>query len=303
MAFFAFLKAIAVLAFVAMGGLKMLQWVLIAVIALVALIVLRRGRRSPVALLFGGILLAAAIAVWTVHLPGKSDFYGEPGEYATMRQREQAREACEAEYTTLPDRYPVASLVDEANGLEEKSVFRLLVDRQLDFIEIRLIANARDVKVTSYRSLSNQLPKPAQAADAIRYVRLALAPEGTQDCLPLAAMTPPMREYLGVWPLPSGLCLQLRHATEASAAYSLAYVLEPQPERPVWGHYRIAERASGRVVAQLTSADGNEGPIHGSISDFNPVFQRPDCRTPHAALADRLIGPRGLRAVQQAAAN
>lgn len=110
-----------------------------------------------------------------------------------------------------------------------------------------------------------------------------------------------MREYLAVYPLPQGLCLQLKYAAQASAQFSLAYVLEPQPDRPV-GHYHISDRASGSLVAQLTSADGREAPTHGNISLLNSTFQRPDCRTPHTALADRVVGLRYVEAPPQQAA-
>lgn len=301
MGLFEFLKAMAVLAFVAAGGLKTLQWLLIGVSLLGGLLVLRYGRRSPLLLVVSVVLLSGGIWLATIPLAGRSDFYGEPGQYATMPQRDAARKACEAEFTTLPDRHPVASLVDEANGLEEHSVLRLLVQRQLDFVEIRLSGNPGGAKVATYASFSSQLPRPAQTADA-GYVRLALAPAGSDGCLAEAAMTSRLRDYLSVWPLPPDQCLHVAFSPQASAQVSLAYALEPQPQRPVWGHYRLTGTAGGNLIAQLTSADGNEGPAHGSIGTFDPAFQRPDCRTPHTALADRLMGVRATAAAAQPAA-
>lgn len=300
MELFALIKALLVLAFVAAGGLKMLQWVLIITGVLCALLALRR-KRSPVMLTTGIVLLAGSIWLATIPLPGRSDLLGEPGQYATMRQREEARKACDAELTTLPDRYPVASLVDEAGGLQERSVIHLLTQRQLDFVEIRLSGNPDEMKIESYRSFARQLPRSAQDAEA-RYARLQLAPVGTAGCMVEKAMPKDMREYLAVYPLPQGLCIQLQYAAQASAQFSLAYVLEPQPDRPVWGHYRISDRASGNLVAQLTSADGREAPTHGNISLLNSAFQRPDCRTPHTALADRVVGLRYVEALPQQAA-
>lgn len=158
MELFALLKALPVLAFVAAGSLKTLQWVLIITGVVCALLALRR-RRSPVMLTTGIVLLAAVIWLATIPLSRRTNFFGEPGQYATMRQREEARKACEAEFSALPDRFPMTSLVDEAGGLQEQSVIRLLTQRQLDFVEIGVSGNPDEAKIESYRSFATQLPR------------------------------------------------------------------------------------------------------------------------------------------------
>jgi hypothetical protein len=284
-----FLKSLAVMAFIATGGLAFLKWLVVMLLLCSALIVLRVRRRLAVVVVpLSSLLALGAFLLALVELPGRSDFYGDPNRYASMKLRDQAREMCEAELAGLPDVYPVSSVVDEVAALDEYSIVMLLTRRQLDFVEVKLYRApgkpASIVRPHNHYEIS--WPVPAGSSD---YVRIALAPEGAVGCLPQAALPEAARDYLKVWPLPVGMCVQTRFSAHSSARYALEYVFAPQADRPVWGHYRLRDTVSGRGIAQLTSADTPGQPSLGRISKLGSNFVRPDCFTPHTALADRLI--------------
>lgn len=285
-----FLKSLAAMAFIAAGGLIFLKWLMVVLLLCSALLALRMLRRSTVVAAPLCVLLVLG-AFWTalIELPGRSEFYGDSSRYASIKQRDHAREMCESELAALPDVYPVSNVVDEETALDEHSIVMLLTLRQLDFIEVKL--HRTPGKAVSIVRPHNhyEVAWPVEAGSA-RYARIALAPEGTAGCLSQAALPEGAKDYLMVWPLPAGMCLQTQFSDKPTARYALEYVSASQDARPVWGHYRLYDVVIDRSIAQLTSADTPGQPSSGRITDLGRNRVRPDCFTPHTALADRLIG-------------
>ncbi|MDO9161548.1 MAG: hypothetical protein Q8N35_10095 [Methylococcaceae bacterium] len=314
MDFYNLISAFAMGAFVLGGGLLYLILTSIAVFVIIALFVIWKFRTRPLIVVPAVVILAWGIVNISINMNAiqslpNFDFAGENAI------RKKAELACENQLPQLAEAYEVDAIADTVTALSGQSIVRLLVNRQLAFIEIKVQPSQRGIQHhcppnakncvepppsnQPYILPSTSFPDNSWTVDSAAgsYAKIELVDKSTDTCLPISSLHKSITEYLRAYPLPFNKCIKVSFNPLPTARHLLSYQAAPHPKKGLLdyefrlGYYQLIDSKNNSVLAQLATSDRPIEPkMEMSVSTLEPGFQRPNCRTPHTVLMDRLFG-------------
>ncbi len=288
---FSILFAYASMAFVAAGGLWYIKMGVLAVVLVAGLWLVWRLRARPGSAVSAGMVLTLMVVViGSVQAPTRRDMYGDPRLEVSMAQRDKVIARCEAELNQLTrSYYAVDSIADTVTGLDTRSLLRLLLNRRLAFVEVK-VQRLPGKPPFIVRSRSPMDPAWTVNQDAATYAHIDLAPRGAGTCVPDAELPVSARDELAATPLPAGQCLRIRPVAQATARHVLNYQNDPASLHGQLGFYQLIDTHSNQVLAQLPTYDKpQQVTSEFGVGTLSPHHQRAGCREPMMALMDRLV--------------
>jgi len=273
-------------AFVLGGGLLYLVLALVGVFVVGGWFIIWKFRTRPLIAAPAVVILVIGILQVSINMnPIRQlpnfDFAGENA------LRKQAELECESQLPKLAEVYEVDGIADTVTALSGHSIVRLLVNRQLAFIEIKVQSSPSGNQPYILRSTS--FPDNGWTVDQApdSYVKIELADKSADACLATSSLHKSITELLAVEPLPFNNCIKTSYSQLPTARHLLTYQAAPHGRL---GYYQLIDTKDNSVLAQLATSDVPQQPrMEMSVSTLNPSFQRPGCRTPHTALMDRLF--------------
>lgn len=322
MDFYNLISTFAMGAFVLGGGLLYLVLASIGVFVIIALLVIWRFRTRPLIVVPAVVIFAMGVVNISLNtnavqsLPN-FDFAGENAI------RNQAELECESQLPKLAEAYEVDAIADTVTALSGTSVVRLLVNRQLAFIEIKVQPPQPGIQHHCPPNPTNCVPPPSPGnqpyilpstsfpdnswtvdSAAGSYAKIELVDKSSDTCAPISSLHKSVTEFLRAYPLPVDKCMKMSFNPQPTASHLLRYEAAPHPKKGLLdyerrlGYYQLIDTKNNSVLAQLATSENPWRPsMEGSgVSTLNPSFQRPGCRVPHTVLMDRLFGT-GYKAI------
>lgn len=313
MDFYNLISAFAMGAFVLGGGLLYLILTSIAVFVIIALLVIWKFRTRPFIVVPAVVILAWGIVNITINMNAIQSLphYDFAGENAI---RKKAELACESQLPKLAEVYEVDAIADTVTALSGQSIVRLLVDRQLVFIEIKVQPPMQGIqhhcplnaKNCVEPPLSNQpyilpstsFPDNSWTVDSAAgsYAKIELVDISTNTCAPISSLHKSITDFLRAYPLPFNKCMKMSFNPLPTARHLLRYQAALNQKKGLLdyelrlGYYQLIDSKNNSVLAQLATSDRPLQPMYGNVLNLNSGFQRPECRIPHTVLMDRLVG-------------
>ncbi len=225
----------------------------------------------------------------SIKVPTASDFYGNDPRNkpsAQLKRWEAAAAACEKDLQRLQPQYRVDGVVIEKGALDERAIAYLLAISRLDFVEMKVRGTVDEPYLlpphgpVDHPWVVNQRPGA--------YVRFQLREKASGKCGP-ETLTGVVDGWLKFADMPSNQCLQMTNVDTPDSLFALDYEpIEGAAATAPQGHYVLIDLRTQSIIARVTSSDAPRNSEPDSIS--NGRLSRPDCRSPMAALADRLVG-------------
>jgi hypothetical protein len=252
-----------------------LKWVALFVFAACIIVLLLTCKKWPVFKITLAIFLMACSVLLYMKGPKRTDYISDDAWYQSARH-EKALALCQQEQRAQ-SAAPIAvrGLTLEDNELDVQETVRLLTDKKLEFLEIKVFSKwERNMLTRSNNTFSAWMVKQQPG----QYVRVQLAAEGTPGCLV-------GKELSGYYSLKDlrekpeflereraagqRLCLWLGAIDAPTAPVRLDYEANPQakPKDPK-GKYRLVDTQTQTVLAYRTVAD------RGVIDDHCPAPQQ-----------------------------
>jgi len=301
-------------AFVLGGGLLYLILTSIAVFVIIALFVIWKFRTRPLIVVPAVVILAWGIVNISINMNAiqslpNFDFAGENAI------RKKAELACENQLPQLAEAYEVDAIADTVTALHGISIVRLLVDRQLAFIEIKVQPPQRrgtqhhcppnpkncvepPPSNQPYILPSTSFPDNSWTVDSAAgsYAKIELVDKSTDTCAPISSLHKSITEYLRAYPLPFNKCIKVSFNPLPTARHLLRYQAALNQKKGLLdyeyrlGYYQLFDSRNNSVLAQLATSDGPRDPHIVSVSILNTKHQQPSCLNPLSVLTDRLFG-------------
>lgn len=287
---FGFLLKLKFLAFVAAGGLWYVKMGVLAVVVVGGLwLVWRLRTRLRLVVPVGLVWVLMVVVITSAQVPTRQDLYGDPRLEVSMAQRDKVLEQCEAELPRLAASYAVESIADTVTGLDARSLLRLLVDRRLAFVEVK-VQQLPGKPPFIARALSPTDPAWTVNQLAASYAHIDLADRSTGTCVPDAELPARVLEELQAMPPPAGQCLRIRPMAQATARHVLSYQKDPTSPHGLLGFYQLTDTQGNQLVAQLPTYDKpQQASSEFGVGMLSSHSQRAGCREPMMALTDRLM--------------
>jgi hypothetical protein len=197
-----------------------------------------------------GLAAVAILVGWTylfvtrIVIPGKR-------EDLRIAWVNSAAASCAKELAVLQPEFRTEGVLDSSGVLRTDWIVPMLTERRLRYIEVRgsnqspfLITRAPHHGDESERLSWTHAPTP--------WVRIRLAREGDPSCVVVPQR---LKDELQKTPFASNTCLALDAVLEPSAALEVQLIKPADEVNKVHGLWAVVDRATGKILAQLTTVD------------------------------------------------
>ena len=218
---------------------------------------------------------------------------GEVERQARSKDRELGIRVCTADLNQISAPVAMDSLLIESGKVDASMLRELLGDRGLEFVELRA-QSGKDwrTRQATYgvAAFSGDQTDHFSVAAGVKIVRVALARKGDEACT--AAEVLGLQGFIGGVPTSPDACLRVDLDEQARASHALRAV--PADGYPAFIKWALVERATGTVLASLTSSDA---PLSPSRQDGGAKDEKKwvgddivHCRSPHFSLMNLVYG-------------
>ncbi|BBB61957.1 hypothetical protein UNDKW_3684 [Undibacterium sp. KW1] len=199
-----------------------------------------------------------------------------------LQRRISAQKICETELSTLPDSIVIENFTDEGAALRVNALINLFKERKLSFVEIKVHSDERGRSYIAY-PIGDGESHWLVNGEAGSYAKLELSNKGDPDCAHLPSS---VANSIDKVPFLPDTCMRITYASQPTSNYRLNLI----PATKVnYGAWVLLDQKAGKELTRLTTTDSENHISSGRATSL--IGKRDtDCRSPHAVIADRLIG-------------